>query len=719
MEQLNIFLCGLSVLSSLILAIINFKNITLPGNRQFISICVLMAVEYSLIALLNAVPDFRFGATVAKIIIFLPAMMFASGLFLSFIFPTGKRSQHRALIVILFLLLAADFTFIFINPFSEVRIINPDLSFKKNSFTFIQAGVILAFLAAIPGVMIARNYRSNFRRLKSIIRAYTAGIGVIYIMLALSYFTGLYYFDLTILRNPAIPLPLFFMLLITNHLVYNIKKNNFTKYYIFIVYACIFFTMLFFPIFLFLKNSFGIPGLTGLHYTAKSAVIFVYFVIIYRIMYPLRLNITRWRYQSTLHRVNDTLVPVKELNKITEGSSFWRNITTDNFQGLKSAIGAESAYFILFDRKKNGFAYTYGFGPELATRFLESDSEIIKCLSQYRTVFEKSELLIDYGLDSINPEVVKFLDENSIDISMPFMNMTDTIIAFLLIGRRRGGKPYNSDILNALEIYRVKLQSLLITGLILDEVTVEQVSEHDRIVVNTVKKRIIPAELDSIKGIRISSLYINNSDTGGDYFDCIRLSKDKAALFMADLSYSGIDSAMLGLQLYSMLHSRPHIFSFPEKMLNTMNQVLNTSRITGTYARCCTVILSPDGNFMYASASFNPMVVYDHDKDEFSSIESAGIPLGIDMEHRYSLTSARIKENSIAVLHSDGLFSSCNSSGETFPVGTFHETIRRHWRETPAVITREIYNAFRTFTGDNPQLNDVSLVVIKKVKTDE
>lgn len=719
MKQTTIFICGLFVLSSLILAVLNFKNRKYPGNRQFIFVCIIMAIEYTLIGLLNAAPGLRFTPLAAKIVIFLPVVIFSSGLFLSFIFPTGKVSQHRALIVVLTLLVAADLTLIFINPFTDVQVINTDLSFAKNIFTIIQAAIVISLLVAIPAVMVARNYRSNFRRLRSVIRAYTAGLAVVYIMFAISYYAGIILFNIPMLSNPVTPIPIFFMLLITNHLVYDIKNDNFTKYYIFIVYACIFFGLLFFPIVLFLKNYTALTGLPDSGFILKSVIIFIYFVVVYRIMYPIRQVITRWRYQSTLHKINETLVPVKELNKISEGSSFWRNITNDNFQGLKNAIGAEAAYFILFDRKSNGFTYTYGFGPELKPQFIESGSEIIKCFSAYRTVFERSDLLIDYGIKKINPEVLKFLDDNGIDVSMPFMNMADSIIGFLLIGRRRGGKPYNRDILNALEIYRVKLQSLLITGIILDEVTEEQVSEHDRLVVSTVKKRIIPAELDTIRGIRIASLYINNSDTGGDYFDSVRLSRDRAAVFMADLSYSGIDSAMIGLQLYSMLHSRPAIFSFPEKMLNTMNQVLSTSRITGNYARCCSVIVSSDGNYMYASASFNAMVLYDHDKDNFASIETAGIPLGIDMQHRYSLTSGRIRENSIAILYSDGLFSSCNSSGETFPVETFHDTIRRHWRETPAVLTREIYTAYRIFTGDNPQLNDVSLVIIKKVKSND
>ena len=229
----------------------------------------------------------------------------------------------------------------------------------------------------------------------------------------------------------------------------------------------------------------------------------------------------------------------------------------------------------------------------------------------------------------------------------------------------------------------------------------------------------MPAEMDTVKGIRISSMHMNNSDMGGDYLDSVRLTRDKTAVFMADLAYNGVDSALLGLELYSMLHSRSMIFSFPEKMLNMMNQVLNTSRITSNYCRCCSLIISSDGNYMYSSGSYNAMIIYDHDRNEFEELESAGIPLGIDMNFRYSLTSGRLKENAIAIIYSDGLFTSCNSAGETYTRDMMYEVIRKHWRETPAVLLREVYDSYRLFTGGIKPLNDVSLVILKKVKTDD
>lgn len=719
MEQIIIFTGGLSVLSSLILAantIIRRKKHS--ANRLYIYICLLSAIEIALITLLNILPQIKFTEIIIKFITFIPVLIFTSALFISVIFPSWRISRFRALIVMLFLLVAADFTFIFINPVMDMKILDSDLNFGRNIFTIIQGILIISIMASIPAVMIIKNSRTRFRRLKSMARYYTSGLLLVYILFAAVYAAGLYRFNLSLLKNPFIPVPLFLMLLITNHLVFDLKASNFRKYYIFITYAIFFLAIQFIPVYLCMRYRPYIPVLNESNIYIFSIIIFVYLAITYRILAPLRLYVTRRKYVKTLERINETLVPVSELNRIAENSGFWRNITGNNFQGLKTAIGTQAAYFILLDRKNNRFVHTYGFGPEISTKFIETGSEIIKCLSGYNTVFERSDLLIDYSKENIHPEIMKFLDDNEIDVSIPFLNMSDTIIGFLLLGRLKNWKPYTRDILDALEIYRVKLQSLLITGLILDEVTAEQVSEHDRLVVNTIKQRLIPAEMDTIKGIRLSSMYINNSDMGGDYFDSVRIAKGKSSIFIADLSYNRVDSALAGLELFSMLHSRSLVFSFPEKMLNVMNQVLCTSRITTNYARACSLILTSDGNYMYANASHNPMIVYDHDRNEFEKLDASGIPLGIDMHFRYSLTSGRLKDDFVALLYSDGLFTSCNSSGDTYSLDMMYDVIRKHWRETPAVILREVYDSYRTFTGGTKQLNDVSLIILKKVKTD-
>jgi len=172
------------------------------------------------------------------------------------------------------------------------------------------------------------------------------------------------------------------------------------------------------------------------------------------------------------------------------------------------------------------------------------------------------------------------------------------------------------------------------------------------------------------------------------------------------------------MELFSILHSRTFIFNSPEKVLNTMNQVIKTSRLTNSFARCSCVLVSSDGNFSYANASHNQLLIFEPDTQSFTEVETENIPLGMEMNHRYSFTTGKLKEGTIGFLYSDGLFASCNENGETFSIERLKEKIKKFSKETPSVITRELYLAYNTFIGGKEQLSDVTIIVFKKVKTD-
>jgi sigma-B regulation protein RsbU (phosphoserine phosphatase) len=149
-----------------------------------------------------------------------------------------------------------------------------------------------------------------------------------------------------------------------------------------------------------------------------------------------------------------------------------------------------------------------------------------------------------------------------------------------------------------------------------------------------------------------------------------------------------------------------------------MNQVIKTSRVSGKTARAASAIISSQGDILYSGASFNPLIIYDTDRNEFTEIDSPGVPLGADMDTRYQLTTGRLRDKSIGLMFSKGLLSACNKEGEFFTIEMVKDVIVQYSRETPAVITREIYEKFRSFTGSRNQLEDVSIIIFKKVKSD-
>ncbi len=652
-----------------------------------------------------------------RVLIFIPFLIYAASLLIAYMYPLGSVTKNPILLIIAITITLIDGVLIFVLATGPELTFDASMGVPKNHITLIHILLILLLIASAPAVMLLKINRHSMNRIRNTVLYYIAGVLISYILFIAIYFSGYHFTGMTLLLNPFISIPVIYMLVITNYLLLDLRNNDFTRFYRGTLAIIITFTIYCVPIYFFLEyvSITGIQPLVAL--LVKSAAVFTWLVFSYRILNPLNKYLRYNNLNRLTNEIKNILISMHELQKITDMDKFWNFITRDNFQGLQKGFGIQSAYFMLINRKMKGYTSTYGFGPGIDPDFLKHDDPIITKLSAYNGIFEKSYLLTDTNLKGAEKEIDEFFSKNNLEAAIPFRNMSDTVIGFLFLGSISGKKGFNSDILEALEIFRIELQNILTTGLILDEVTADQVNDHDRIVVETIKKRILPDEMISIPGIRISSLYINNSYSGGDYIDAVKIGKDSSIIFMADTDYTGIDSALISLQLFSILHSRTMIFNSAEKVLNTMNQILKTSRISGNTVKSSCVIISSDGNFTYSSASFNPLIIYDSENGTSGTVNTSGLPLGSEMDYRYTLTSAKLREGSIGVIFSDGLLSSVNYSNETFSLEKIKETIVKFARQNPSIITREIYRELNRFTEGREQAKDISIIVFKKVKT--
>ncbi len=715
LKSLLIFNYVITVFTSIYFIVIHlFKKKKTGLNIFFILMIFFLLAEFSLIAAVHIHPALSDAFFIPGLILFFPAAASITLLSVFILFPAETISRFTVIIGLLLLCIIFNFISIFFTHYAFITI-SQSFEINRNLKSLIQSGIVLFLMIAAPAPLFLNTRIAPFRRIKISVVYYVSGLFMSYIILLSIYFAGIYYYHIPALGNPFIPLPLILMMIITNHLIYDIKKTDFLKLYKILFIYLLAFSIFFIPVYFFLKYYSTFSQLKYNSIYIKSGVIFIYLSISYRLINPYIEKIRSNKFQTLLHEINKTLMPVDEMKKISDMDNFWKYITNDNFQNLKTTLGIQSAYFMLINRSDNTYQFTYGYGPELNFQSIDIKSEIADFFTSHTGIFEISFLIAENSIKSVNKEVLKFFKDYRIELSMVFKNMSEHIIGFLLLGELEGKKSYSSDHLAALEIFRIKIQNLLITDMIIDEVTSEQVAEHDKIVVSTVKNRIIPSELASIPGIRISSLNMDNSSYGGDYFDSVKISSDKTIIFIAETSYSGIDSALIGMELFSILHSRTLIFNSPEKILNTMNQVIKTSRLTNSFARCSCVIVSSDGNFSYANASHNQLLIFDPESNSFTEIETENIPLGIEMEHRYSFTTGRLKERAMGILYSDGLFSSCNDQGETFPSDLLRDTIIKFSRETPSVITRELYTTYKSFIGTKEQLSDVTVVLFKRM----
>lgn len=68
---------------------------------------------------------------------------------------------------------------------------------------------------------------------------------------------------------------------------------------------------------------------------------------------------------------------------------------------------------------------------------------------------------------------------------------------------------------------------------------------------------------------------------------------------------------------------------------------------------------------------------------------------------------------SIIIVGTDGIRETHNEENEVFGLGRLREVIRKHAAEPAEKIQEGVIDALRTFQGDAPQEDDITLVVIK------
>jgi serine phosphatase RsbU (regulator of sigma subunit) len=502
-------------------------------------------------------------------------------------------------------------------------------------------------------------------------------------------------------------------MMIINHALMHEKTLDLAKFYREVFFWIIFFMVLVAPSYLIMRlgrteitagNPIPIEGI--------AVMIFLYLFLSYRFLKPvLQKFITRSdaKFEAA---ANEFFEKIAQVTSEEKGESFWDLFLENSILPLeiKFSIDAASLYMVTAE---GTYELGYSFGTKLNPGEITPGNDMYKCLQEYGRLVHVSFFYVDEKLEKFM-SVREIMERAGIAVMIPFFSQERMLIGTLLLGTHMGGMYYPQELLGFFETYRIQLELSMGNALMLEEVKRLQIKEHENLVIRSIKKRLVPAELPTINGIRISSLFVDNSDMGGDYLDTVVLGKNSVGLFMCDAADAGVESGILLLELYSVLHNQPEKMDTPDKMLNAMNWVIATSRYTTRYvpALYCTY----DNNTREISitgAAFNPLVLYNIKKDEFSEFDIKGIPLGLEKNYSYEMKKIKIGGEVVGFIYSDGVTAAVNKNGLVYSTGRIKDIIRLNKEDTPAILARKIYKDFIAFTEGVEMKTDASLLIFK------
>ena len=83
---------------------------------------------------------------------------------------------------------------------------------------------------------------------------------------------------------------------------------------------------------------------------------------------------------------------------------------------------------------------------------------------------------------------------------------------------------------------------------------------------------VLPREEPKVNGIEIAFKYIPSSYLSGDYFNFIKLSDSKIAIFISDVMGHGVQASLVTMIIKSIFENIAHNEKTPKEIMDEINQ---------------------------------------------------------------------------------------------------------------------------------------------------
>jgi hypothetical protein len=175
-----------------------------------------------------------------------------------------------------------------------------------------------------------------------------------------------------------------------------------------------------------------------------------------------------------------------------------------------------------------------------------------------------------------------------------------------------------------------------------------------------VQRVLVPADVPTIRGFRIESVYKPAGQVGGDFFQIIPLPSGGVLVAIGDVSGKGMPAAMMVSLLVGRLQSLAEATNSPAEILRGLNRGLHV-RSRGGFTTCLILRADPDGTLTIANAGH----ISPYRNGGEMAVES-GLPLGLSEDASYSESRFRLDENEQLTLVTDGVVEARGKGGELF-----------------------------------------------------
>jgi sigma-B regulation protein RsbU (phosphoserine phosphatase) len=236
-----------------------------------------------------------------------------------------------------------------------------------------------------------------------------------------------------------------------------------------------------------------------------------------------------------------------------------------------------------------------------------------------------------------------------------------------------------------------------------------------------VQRILLPQKDPSISGFRISGTNLPARIISGDYYDYLDLGNGRFGIVIADVSGKGVPAGLLMAMCRSALRSVAPGRRSPSEVLAAVNRQLYPDIREDMFISMAYAVLDQEtGSLVIARAGHDPALLFRRDSGKVELLRSPGLALGVDGGSVFERVTkdcvVDLRPGDCVLLYTDGVREALDSQAEEFGMERMAEVFRMAASLGAEAVLGRMQEELRQFTGEGPQMDDITLVAIEKRK---
>lgn len=245
--------------------------------------------------------------------------------------------------------------------------------------------------------------------------------------------------------------------------------------------------------------------------------------------------------------------------------------------------------------------------------------------------------------------------------------------------------------------------------------------QSDLAVAGEIQKAILPCRFPPFPEIKSLDIYASMTpakEIGGDFYDFFRLDDDRIGLVIADVSGKGVPAALFMAVSNTLLRSISMTKDNSQDCIDELNRLLCRVNVNSMFVTVFYGILNHrTGELDYTNGGHNPAYILRGKNGELERLgRFPNLVVGGFEDFSYKSESAQLDPGDSLFLYTDGITEAFDAKEQPFGDERLEDSLVELYHDDAKTIIEGVYADLGDFIGDTTQSDDITMVVVKRLK---